>query len=167
MAEKSNNFLQVVGGEIKQSVLSKSYGCFVALAACVLTLAQTFAYPFVSGELFSAGVIVSSVLGVILFVALSLFKKTSRLAPIALMICDFLALIAFAGADGIVDVFSTLFFDGFSIGKIFRLPVAEWFCVLSFILAFVISSVAVYLPQNKKEAVREESIRNEREEVKA
>ncbi|MCI9518389.1 MAG: hypothetical protein HFK08_03910 [Clostridia bacterium] len=166
MAEKFKNFLGFVGGEIKQCVISKSYGCFVALAACALTLAQTFAYPFVSGELFSAGVIVSSVLGVVLFAALSLFRKTSSLAPIALMICDFLALIFFAGADGIVDVFSTLFFDGFSIGKIFRLPVAEWFCLLSFILSFVISSVAVYLPQNKKEAVTENP-HIEQEEVKA
>ena len=162
MAEKFKNFLGFVGGEIKQCVISKSYGCFVALAACALTLAQTFAYPFVSGELFSAGVIVSSVLGVVLFAALSLFRKTSSLAPIALMICDFLALIFFAGAD----VFATLFFDGFSIGKIFRLPVAEWFCLLSFILSFVISSVAVYLPQNKKEAVTENP-HIEQEEVKA
>lgn len=153
--EKENNFFQTVIAKIKQTVTSKSYGCYVALAALVLLIMQTIIYPFVEDSLFSAGVIVSSVLGILLFAGLSLFKETSRLGAVALMICSFCALISFAAADGIVDVFSTLFFDGFSIGKIFTLPFAEWFCLLSFIFSFITASVAVYLPQNKKEKEQE------------
>lgn len=154
---KMTAFLKTVGNEIKQTVLTKSYGCYVALAALVLTFIQIITYNFVSVELFHAGVIVSSVLGVVFFIILSLFRKTSPLAPVILMVCDLVALLCFASADGIVDVFSTLFFDGFSLGKLFTLPTAEWVSIFSFVLSFIISSVAVYLPQNKKTTVKEKN----------
>ncbi len=170
---ESKTFAQGFGERIKECILSKSYGCYISLAACVLTLLQIFIYPFVQTQLFSANVIVFSVLAVVFFVGLSLYRRTSFLGALLLMIFDFLSLIAFAGAEGIVDVFSTLFFDGFSIGKIFTLPFAEWFCVLSFVLTFILSSVALYLPQNKKEKeraekpeiVQEETVENDIEKV--
>lgn len=160
---EENKFIYIlkgVGNEIKQTVLTKSYGCYVALAAWLLTFIQLIVYNFVSVELFNSGVIAASVCGVIFFIVLSLFRKTSPLAPVILMACDACALFAFVSADGIVDVFSTLFFDGFSIGKIFTLPTPEWMSVFSFVLSFVISSVACYLPQNKKpKNVKEEDSR--------
>ncbi len=162
---KYMTFLKSVGKEIKETVLTKSYGCYVALAAWLLTLIQIITYGFVSVELFHSGVIVSSVLGVIFFIILSLFRKTSPLAPVILMVCDIVALLSFASADGIVDVFSTLFFDGFSLGKLFTLPTAEWMSIFSFVLSFLISSVAVYLPQNKKTTVKEKTKEEEVAEV--
>lgn len=147
-------FLNSVGNEIKETVLTKTYGCYVALVAWLLTFIQSITYNFVSVELFNSGVIVASVCGVILFIVFSLFRKTSTLATVILMACDACALFAFATADGIVDVFSTLFFDGFSLGKLFNLPTAEWVSLFSFVLSFIIASVAVYLPQNKKKGGR-------------
>ncbi len=154
--EKTNSmsFLNSVGNEIKETVLTKTYGCYVALVAWLLTFIQSITYNFVSVELFNSGVIVASVCGVILFIVFSLFRKTSTLAPVILMACDACALFAFASADGIVDVFSTLFFDGFSLSKLFTLPTAEWMSLFSFVLSFIIASVAVYLPQNKKKGGR-------------
>lgn len=151
---KSMSFLNSVGNEIKETVLTKTYGCYVALVAWLLTFIQSITYNFVSVELFNSGVIVASVCGVILFIVFSLFRKTSTLATVILMACDACALFAFATADGIVDVFSTLFFDGFSLGKLFNLPTAEWMSLFSFVLSFIIASVAVYLPQNKKKGGR-------------
>lgn len=151
---KSMSFLNSVGNEIKETVLTKTYGCYVALVAWLLTFIQSITYNFVSVELFNSGVIVASVCGVILFIVFSLFRKTSTLAPVILMACDACALFAFATADGIVDVFSTLFFDGFSLGKLFTLPTAVWMSLFSFVLSFIIASVAVYLPQNKKKGGR-------------
>ena len=151
---KSMSFLNSVGNEIKETVLTKTYGCYVALVAWLLTFIQSITYNFVSVELFNSGVIVASVCGVILFIVFSLFRKTSTLAPVILMACDACALFAFASAGGIVDVFSTLFFDGFSLGKLFTLPTAEWVSLFSFVLSFIIASVAMYLPQNKKKGGR-------------
>lgn len=159
---KFTTFLKAVGNEIKQTVLTKTYGCYVALVAWLLTFIQIITYSFVEGDLFNPGVIIASVFGVILFIVLSLFRKTSPLAPVILMVCDVCALFAFASADGIVDTFSTLFFDGVSLGKLFTLPTAEWMSIFSFVLSFIISSVAVYLPQNKKaKTEKEETESNE------
>lgn len=142
---------------IKECIMSKWIGCFVALPALVLTFVQIISYSFVSTELFHSGVIIASVFGIVAFVALSLFRKTSQLAPVALMACNLAAIVSFASADGIVDVFSTLFFDGFSIGKIFSLPAAEWLSILLFVITFILSSVAVYLPQNRKPVTDKEN----------
>lgn len=138
--------------EIKECILSKWIGCFVALPALLLTFIQIITYSMVSEVLFNPLVIVSSVFGVILFIVLSLFRKTSSLAPVALMVCDMIAFFGFVGAgDGVVDIFSTLFFDGFSLGKLFTLPAAEWWSIFSFVITIILSSVAMYLPQNRNE----------------
>lgn len=137
--------------EIKECIRTKWIGCFVALPALLLTFIQIITYSMVSEVLFNPLVIVSSVFGVVLFIVLSLFRKTSPLAPVALMVCNMTALFGFASAEGIVDVFSTLFFNGFSIDKLFQLPAVEWWSIFSFVLTIIISSVAMYLPQNRNE----------------
>ena len=140
-----------IGREIKRTLCTKRAGFYVGAAAWVLTLAHTFTYTAVPKELFNGSVILCSVLGLVLFAALSLFTKTSSLAPIALMVCDFLCITSFAAADGIVDYFSTQFFDGFSLSKLFALPMPVWFSILSFVISFLLSLVAIFLPQNKSE----------------
>lgn len=144
----------ILGG-IKQTILNKGAGFYVGAAAWLLTLIHTITYSGVSGDIYSGAVIAAGVVGIILFPALSLFKRTSGLAPIVLMICDFMCLMCAAGADGIIDYLSTQFFDGFSAAKIFSLPFAVWFSVLSFVISFILASVAIYLPQAKKNATNE------------
>lgn len=154
--------MQKILKDIKECILSKWIGCFVALPAVLLTFIQIITYSLVSEQLYNPAVIVSSVFGVVLFIVLSLFRKTSPLAPVVLMVCDMCAFFGFVGAgDGVIDVFSTLFFDGFSFDKFFAMPGAEWWSVLSFILTIIISSVAMYLPQNRKE----KPVETENEEV--
>lgn len=139
--------------EIKITIKTKWIGCFVALAAWLLTFIHMITYSQigkVEEGLFSAGVIVSCVIGLIAFAALSLFRKTSQLAPVALMICNLLCVMFFAGSSNFQDFFSTKFFNGFSFGTLFSLGVPVWFSLLSFLLSFVIASVAMYLPQNRK-----------------
>ena len=116
--------------EIKITIKTKWIGCFVALAAWLLTFIHMITYSQIGKideGLFSAGVIVSCVIGLIAFAALSLFRKTSQLAPAALMICDLMCLMFFVGAENFQDYFSTQFFDGFSMGKLFSLGAPVWF----------------------------------------
>ena len=146
--------------EIEITIKTKWIGFYAAAVAWVLTFIQMITYSQIGGieeTLFSAGVIVSCVIGMILFLLLSLFRKTSPIAPIVLMICDLLCLMFFVGAEGFQDYFSTQFFDGFSMGKLFSLGAPVWFSMLSFILSFVISSVAIYLPQNRRQKIKDES----------
>lgn len=143
--------------EILTAIKTKWIGFYVAAVAWVLTFVQMITYSQIGGieeGLFSAGVIISCVCGLLFFVMFSLLRKTSPLAPIILMICDLLCLMFFVGASGFQDYFSTQFFDGFSMSKLFSLGVPVWFSMLSFILSFVISSVAIYLPQNRKPKIK-------------
>lgn len=141
-------FAQTMGKEIKECILTKWIGCFIALVAVVLSIAQAITYSGVAEQDFNSVAVVCSVLGAVLFLVLSLFRQTSTLAPVALMICDFVSLLAFGSS--IVDYFSTAFFDGFSFGKLLEQETAYSFSTISFVVSFVIASVAVYVPQNRK-----------------
>ncbi len=149
--DRSKGTLAFLAEGLKRNFMQKSAGFYVGAAAWLLTFIHTIVYSSVPGEIFSTGVIAAGVVGIILFPALSLFKRTSSLAPVALMVCDFMCLMCAAGADGIIDYLSTQFFDGFSLAKIFALPFPVWFSVLSFVVSFIAASVAIYLPQYKKE----------------
>ena len=145
------SFIKKMGEEIKQTVLKKQYGFYVALAAWVLTIAYTISYAGAPDAVYNSGVVVSGVSGILLFVALSLFRKTSQLAPLVLMVCSLLSVVGFVGADGAIDYLTTEFFDGFSMDRFLSLPASVWFSLIAFILSFVIASAAMYMPQNKQE----------------
>lgn len=146
---KSVSFLNAVGKNIVDCICTKWIGCFVALAAVVLSIAQAIAYSGVNEQDFNSLAVVLSVLGAVFFIILSLFKQTSPLAPIALVICDFVALLVFASS--LIDFFSTAFFGGFSFGALFAQPLAYSFSTILFVLSFVVSSVAMWIPQNRKD----------------
>lgn len=147
MKNKPLSFKNILG-QIKESILTKWIGCFIALVAVVLSIVQAIAYSGVAEQDFNVNAVIFSILGVVLFILLSLFRKTSPLAPVALMTCDFIALCAFISK--IVDFFSTEFFDGFSFAKLMNLSFSYSFSTISFVVAMVVSCIAVYVPQNRK-----------------
>ncbi len=136
----------IISGYIKK----KNVGFYISLLAWILTLAHMFVYRGIAEELYSAKVFYFALAGVVAFVVLSLFSRTSELAPIALMVCNFMCIVSFAAQDGVVDYFSTQFFDGFSIEAVFKLPVSVWFSLLAFVAAFILSSLAMYIPQVRR-----------------
>lgn len=138
----------MLGQHIKQCVLSKWIGCFVALAAVLLSLIQVITYAFVEAQDQSTSAIVFCVLAIVVFLVLSLFTPTSPLAPVALTLFDFLALLGFV--NKIADYFSTAFFSGFSIKAFFGLPAEYWLSTLLFIITLIVACVSVFLPQNKQ-----------------
>lgn len=144
----NENILKKLGRQIKDCIRTKWIGCFIALVAVVLSIVQAATYSLVSQQDQNVNAIVFSVLAAVCFLVLSLFKGTSPYAPVALMVFDFLALLAFAGS--IVDYFSTEFFGGLTLEKFFGQKFEYWFSTLSFVITTIVSFVAMYVPQNRE-----------------
>lgn len=138
----------------------------IGFLAVACTIAQAVVYYYVPDNIFSPLVIISALLGVGCYCILSLFKKTANLAAIFLMGFDFLCICAFASADGIIDYLSTAFFSGFSFEALFALEKPVWISVLLFVISFILSSIAMYIPaylkskdQKRKEALVSKLVR--------
>lgn len=128
----------------------KNVGYFFGLIAFLLTVAQAFTYLMVPDSIFNVYVIALCLAGCALFHFFSLFPKTAVLAPMSLMVADFFCICAFASGDGLIDYLSTAFFSGFSFQAFFNLETPVWLTILFFILSFLFSSIAMYLPQTRK-----------------
>lgn len=135
---------------LKEWISSKAIGFYFSLSAWVLMIVELIFYPSVPVDIMNGNVTLVLIIGIILFVILSIFKFTSSLAPVSLLVCGFLSLIFIAQAEGFIDYFSTQFFEGVSLDVILKLPVPVLITVLSIVLTFIISSVSMYLPQVKK-----------------
>lgn len=127
----------------------KSIGFYVGLLGLLLTVAYGVVYTGISPDLYNGLIVIYAVVGAVAFVLLSLIRKTSELAPIAIMVCSMLSIVAFASTDGMIDYLSTQFFGGFSLEAIFALPFAVWFSIFAFVGCFLLGSLAMYLPQYK------------------
>ena len=125
-------------------------GFYVFLSALVITLIQTIVYQFIEPSIFNKAVIITGRVGFAIAIALSIFKKSRVLAPTVIMVVDFLSLMYFCQADGLIDYLSTAFFSGFTLEALFKLPVPVWLSVFLFIISFIVSSVAMYLSWHKK-----------------
>lgn len=146
LKEKSSQILENSKNEFK----SFGAGFYVFIAALLITFIQTIVYQFIEPTIYNSAVIVTGWIGFFVALVLAFFRKTRTLAPITLMIVDFLSLMFFAQADGLIDYLSTAFFSGVSLEAIFKLPVPVWLSVFCFIISFIVSSVAMYLSWNKK-----------------
>lgn len=136
---------------LKKWITSKAIGFYFSLASLLLLIIELIAYPGVPVDIMNKNAIIVLIVGIVLFILLSIFRFTSNIAPISLLVCGFLSLIFIAQAEGFIDYFSTQFFEGVSLEVILKLPVPVLVTVLSIILSFIISSVSIYLPQVKKE----------------
>ncbi len=147
---KKKSIPALIGSELLLNIKTKWIGFFIGLIAMALTIVAMVYYRDILPELYHGGVIVAGIVGCALFVVLSLSRPTSQLAPIALMACDILCLGFYARGEGIIDYFSTQFFSGFSFETLFSLPQSVWLSAICIVAAFVVSSIAVYVPQNRK-----------------
>lgn len=150
MNEKVATFFGNLGKDIKRNVFTKWIGFAIGLIAVILTVVQTAIYGGLGEKYFSSAVMVFSILAIVSFLVLSVFKQTSSLAPLALFIFELLTLLSFAGSifeiQAFVDEISTLFFDGFAMDKFIAQPYG--ICAVFFIINTVLSVVAMYVPQN-------------------
>lgn len=145
-----NNFN--LTGEIKRSYKTKASGAYVSAAAALMMIVYAIASSGLDKSIFNSAIVVFAVIGILLFAALSVFTFTSKLGATMLMLFSFLSFCTFVKADGFIDYFSTQFFDGFSLSKIFDLGAPTVIFFVGLILSFILSSVGMYLPQNKEKA---------------
>lgn len=148
--EKFKKAMVNIGKDIVENIKTKWIGCFIGLGALLLTLINIIVYSSMTLEIHTSSVAISLIIGAVIYILLSLFKQTSNLAPISLMVFNLLAFLLYVQADGIIDYFSTQFFGGFSVAGIFQLPFTVWFSIFAILLSFIIASVSMYFPQNKK-----------------
>lgn len=143
-----NNFN--LTGEIKRSYKTKASGAYVSTAAALMMIVYAVASSGLDKSIFNSSIVIFAIVGILLFAALSAFTFTSKLGATMLMLFSFLSFCAFVKADGFIDYFSTQFFDGFSLAKIFGLGAPMVIFFVGLILSFILASVGMYLPQNKK-----------------
>lgn len=144
------NFFNKLWLNIKENFKTKHYGFYVGLASFVLMIILTIVYSGIDSTLYNSNVILFAVLGIVIYIVCSLFKQTATLSQVVLMIFSFLAFCAFASTDGMVDYLSTQFFDGISMAAISGLGFNFLGSAILMLVSFIVSSVAMYMPQNKK-----------------
>lgn len=158
--EKVNNFFKKVGLEIKETITSKWLDSFVGAGAALLSFISFIAYFFMPNDLQNATVIAFCFVGFLLFLILSLFRQTSVLAPVSVMVFDLLAIVAIVNTDGMIDYITTQMFDGLDLSALAPALVASIICL---ILSFILSSVAMYLPKKRKTKEEKEEVLTEGE----
>lgn len=144
------NFFNKLWLNIKENFTTKRFGFYVGLAAFILMIALLIVYSGIDKTLFNSNVILFVVLGMVLYIVLSIFKQTAILAQVSLMVFSFLSFCVFASTDGMIDFLSTQFFDGISLTKIFSLDFNFLFSAILMLVIFIVASIAMYMPQNKK-----------------
>ena len=132
-------------------IRNRSVRFFIGLVACVLMIVNLISYRNVPSDIYSAEATYWMIGGIAVFVICSCFSILTEIASISLMVSSFMGIAAFAQAPGTIDYLSTAFFDGFSINAIFALPTDVWLSIFTFILSFVVASVAMFLPFVKEE----------------
>ena len=132
-------------------IRNKSVGFFIGLIACVLMIVNMILYKGVPSDIYSVEATYWAIGGIVVFLVCTCFSVTSEIGAIALMVSSFMGIAAFAQAPGTIDYLSTAFFDGFSVSAVFALPTAVWGSILTFIAAFVVASVAMFLPLVRRE----------------
>ena len=132
-------------------IRDRSVGFYIGLVACVLMIVNLISYRSAPSDLYSAKATYWMIGGIAVFAIFSCFALLSEIASISLMVSSFMGIAAFAQAPGTIDYLSTAFFDGFSINAVFALPTEVWLSIFTFILSFVVASVAMFLPLIKKD----------------
>lgn len=148
------DFLKKLGISIKDNFLTKTYGFYVSLTSFIIMILIACIYCGIDPTLYNSNVMLYVILGICLFIVFSIFKETALLSQVSVVVFSFLSFCAFANTDGLIDYVSTQFFDGFTLTKLFALEYHFWLSIVLILLAFIVSSVALYMPQNKNKEIK-------------
>lgn len=158
MSDKTNSnaVFKNLGAHIKQNILTKSIGCFVAAGAALLSLIVAIVYGcgYADSVYYNAWVIVLPVLGAAAFIGLSLFGCTTPFAAAALFVFDFAGLLVYVNA--VYMYLSEVFYGGINAQSLAALSPAFVVCTVIFLVCVVASNVAIYLKQNKRAETAEQ-----------
>ena len=149
MKEKITSFFKTLGEDILNNLCTKWIGFAIGVIAMILTIVQAAVYGGIDQRLYSAGIITFSVLAIVAFLVLSVFRQTSSLAPLALFLFNFLALLAFVSSvftTDLLDEVTTEMFGGGGIGALLKQTYG--ISAVLIVVSTVLSAVAIYVPQN-------------------
>lgn len=151
MKEKTTSFFKTLGKDIVHNWCTKWIGFAIGLIAVIITIAQAGVYSGIEERLYADGIITFSVLAIVAFLVLSVFKQTSSLAPLMLFLFNFLALLAFVSSvftTGLLDEVTTEMFGGGGIGALLKQTYG--ISAVLIVVSMVLSAVAIYVPQNSE-----------------
>ena len=137
---------------IRNNFKTKSYGFYVALAPFVVTIVYSIMYLLLKDKtLFNVSTVIWGFAGCGAFLVLTMFSETSKYAPIVLVAANLFGLVGIAEAENFIDYITTVFFGGFSLEVLFSIDPNYLVPLVGSVLSLIISCVAMYLPQNKKQ----------------
>ncbi len=144
--------------KVSNYLKTRAIGFYLSLVCILLLLIQLISYLGVPKDVYNVDCIISLSIGLVLAIIslvgsffLSVkFNYKGILVPMITMMFSFLSLLYISRAEGAIDYFTTQFFGGVNLQAILNMPFPLLLTILSLLLGFILSSVTIYLPQEKQ-----------------
>lgn len=141
---------------IKQTITSKWIGFYLGVSSILVGIIVAIIYQvhYTGTAYYSSVAVILPFIGALLFIVLSLFKQTSKFAPIISTILIFVAFLVFINASYMY--LSEVFYSGISKESLQALDKTYIVCILLFLISGIVGNVAIYKKQNKEKLKGEE-----------
>lgn len=142
---------------IKQTITSKWIGFYLGVSSIVIGIIVAIIYQvhYTGTAYYSSVAVILPFIAALLFIGLSLFKETSKFAPIISSILIFIAFLIFINASYMY--LSEVFYSGISKETLQALDKTYVVCIVLFLISGIVGNVAIYKKQNKEKLKGEEN----------
>lgn len=131
----------------------KRSGFYVSMASVIMLLVAALVYTCgftdVLLEYNKSNVLVISIIGIVFFIALLLFKPTSNYAPLVLWIFSFISFLLYV--TNVYMYFTGVFYNGVSLEAFKLIDGTVILSSVLFLLSFITANVAMYMNHSAKE----------------
>ena len=129
----------------------KTVGFYFSVVSMILLILSMVLYKTkftgILSEYYNNVVFIPAIIGLVLSVILLIFNKTSKYSPIVLWVCTFISFLLFIQA--IYMYFTGVFYNGVTSEAIALINKGVLVSVVFYLIACVISNIAVWLKQSK------------------
>ncbi len=129
----------------------KTVGFYFSIVSMILLIISMVLYKTnftgILSEYYNSVVFIPAIIGLVLGVILLIFNKTAKYSPIVLWVCTFISFLLFIQA--IYMYFTGVFYNGVTSEAISLIDKGVLVSVVFYLIACVISNVAVWLKQSK------------------
>ena len=139
----------VVLEDMKRTISSKRIGFYLALISSLLALVSGIIYKikYDGSDYYSAWAFSLPIVGLCVFIVLSLFSKTSKFASIITTVLSFVSFLIFINASYMY--LSEVFYGGFNMKAIQEMDKGYIVILFMFLISGIIGNVSIYQKQNK------------------
>lgn len=143
--EKINLILE----DMKKTISSKRIGFYLALISSLLALVSGIIYKikYYGSDYYSAWTFSLPIVGLCLFIVLSLFSKTSKFASIITTVLSFVSFLIFINASYMY--LSEVFYGGFNMKAIQEMDKEYIISLFMFLISGIVGNISIYQKQNK------------------